>query len=354
MEQALRYATSSVRSASDPIGADRPGRSRGRFAPVGPEAPEVALGVAHGEAAGAVVLVAEALHHLGARRGGPGEQRVGLVGHDVDARRAGRRLREHARRRPVEPSITPPPRGQRSSAWATSPSPSPGTTRALLEAEGVDQEPRWRPGRRRSARQGQMVGAGALRVGHALRMPPARPAASWTDGSSSASHVVGRAAGQVAPVAVQVGLVVVPAGGGHVGQARPAGPLEQRARARSKRTHPGRHLGREPELAPEPLAQVAPAPAHLGGERPAPRRPRRWRPAGRHAPATSRRGDAARRAGAPGQHVVEHGEAAGQVGRGQAVHSSRPGRPEHVVERRPPTRQLAGRQAEQRPGARAA
>ena len=68
---------------------------------VGPEAPDVAVGVAGRELARAVVLVGEPADDLGPRRGGPVVERVGVVDDDVDAARgrAARTGRRRGRRR---------------------------------------------------------------------------------------------------------------------------------------------------------------------------------------------------------------------------------------------------------------
>src|SRR3954452_16303639 len=63
---------------------------------VGAEAPEVALGVAHGEAPAAVVLVAQRPHERGTGGGRPLAEGIRLVGDDVDARRSRRPARELA------------------------------------------------------------------------------------------------------------------------------------------------------------------------------------------------------------------------------------------------------------------
>src|SRR3954447_23066652 len=73
------------------------------------------------------------------------------------------------------------------------------------------------------------------------------------------------AAGELVELPGQVGLVVVAGLGGDGGEAGsvgllelPAGPFEAH--------DPGVGLGRQPDLGPEALGEVPPAPAALGGE----------------------------------------------------------------------------------------
>ena len=94
---------------------------------VGPEAPDVALGVADGEVARAVVGVGQLHDDLGARRDRAVVQRVDVVGR---ARRASRGRRACPSGRAAsgsELSMTMPPPGRLSSAWAIA-SPSPAWT----------------------------------------------------------------------------------------------------------------------------------------------------------------------------------------------------------------------------------
>src|SRR5438270_4042605 len=149
--------------------------------------------------------------------------------------------------------MTPPPRGHFSSAWWTTPPSS--TTRVSSKPKAS-----WRNLIRALAflarNAGQTVGAVVV-----VSMPSfcaeVRPRVLY--GWELFGHPHGRrAAGDFPPLPGHVGLVVVTAGDGHVGESRPVGALQQAARALEAK-HAGRHLGGKAELAAEELAEVAPA-----------------------------------------------------------------------------------------------
>src|SRR5437763_15388524 len=98
-------------------------------ASVGTEGPEVALGVLGGEAAGAVVLVLDGEHDVGARLGGPLEEGVGVVADHVDRDRALGGEVELAARGRAAANRSPPPRGHVLSAgWMARAAASPPPT----------------------------------------------------------------------------------------------------------------------------------------------------------------------------------------------------------------------------------
>ena len=86
----------------------------------------------------------------------------------------------------------------------------------LLEAERVDQEPD-QPAGVAGAQRGPDLRWWCLLV-HANQASQRTAGGAWTFRNSSASHADGGQPGQVAELAGQVGLVVVAAVGGQVGQ----------------------------------------------------------------------------------------------------------------------------------------
>src|SRR5690606_34230315 len=115
----------------------RAGRSRsgGRPRPVGAERPDVALGVAHGEVAGPVVLVGRWHDDLRAGGGGPLEAAVDIVDRHVDDRRAEVERAALGRAAEPEPAVAEP--GLHVGDLAV----GAAVDRALLDAERVGEEP---------------------------------------------------------------------------------------------------------------------------------------------------------------------------------------------------------------------
>ena len=120
---------------------DGAARVRGSGARVRAEAPEVALRIADGEAAGAVVLVHEAAHELGARARRPFEEAVGVLADDVGGLGTGLPATERrvvlARRSEHDPAAERPAQlGVLDHVRVV----VSRVDRALLEPEGVDEE----------------------------------------------------------------------------------------------------------------------------------------------------------------------------------------------------------------------